>query len=388
MLNKAEYGKNKDGVDLAQINILMLVEQTTGLPIYYRLYSGDVPDVSTVRNTIAAHSRLLSNDDNKFIFVTDRGYISNANIDDFIRNNISFVTNTKVNQSKYIQQTIDSYSTHFTDPNYYNRFINQYVFTEETTWSYDSFPVQGRRQHKKDKIKVFLHMYYDRRIYEKHLETISYNLTSVRDKIIEKQELLPIEQKLRDEYIIEDSEKITIDILKVQEHLKYAGFRVLLTDTVKDPVLAHRIYNERNSVEYAFYTLKSRLSCNRFGVSNNRALEGKAFVQFLATSISTMVRSRLADYELKHKDAKDKFTLNDKSDNKVLKIMNNVMVTRFKDGLIFDEVIGQRKQLFVALGVPVPTVIKSKEEELEEELCAELDTINSVDELKEILEAI
>ena len=83
----------------------MLVEQMTGLPIYYRLYDGDVPDVSTVRNTIASHCRLFDNDENKFVFVTDRGYISNANIDDFIRNNLSFVTNTRVASTKFIQTT-------------------------------------------------------------------------------------------------------------------------------------------------------------------------------------------------------------------------------------------------------------------------------------------
>ena len=61
--------------------------------------------------------------------------------------------------------------------------------------------------------------------------------------------------------------------------------------------------------------------------------------------------------------------------------MNNVMVTKFNGGFIFSEVVGQRKRLFEALGVPVPTVIQSKEQELEEELCTELDEINSVDEL-------
>ncbi len=68
--------------------------------------------------------------------------------------------------------------------------------------------------------------------------------------------------------------------------------------------------------------------------------------------------------------------------------MNNVMVTKFNEGFIFSEVVGQRKRLFEALGVPVPTVIQSEEQELEEELCTELDEINSVDELMEIIEPI
>ena len=78
----------------------------------------------------------------------------------------------------------------------------------------------------------------------------------------------------------------------------------------------------------------------------------------------------------------------DKSDRKVLDLMNNVMVTKFNEGFIFSEVVGQRIRLFEALGVPVPTVIHTKEQELEEELCPELDEINSVDELMDSIEQI
>ena len=81
-----------------------------------------------------------------------------------------------------------------------------------------------------------------------------------------------------------------------------------------------------------------------------------------------MVRNRLKNYELFAKDAKDNFALVYESDNKVLQILNNIMVTKFKDGLLYDEVVGKKKRLFEALGVPIPTVVTSDYENENEEI--------------------
>ena len=81
-----------------------------------------------------------------------------------------------------------------------------------------------------------------------------------------------------------------------------------------------------------------------------------------------MVRNRLKNYELNAKNAGDNFTLVYESDNKVLQMLNNIMVTKFKDGLLYDEVVGKKKCLFAALGIPVPTVVTSdyKDEDISE----------------------
>ena len=81
-----------------------------------------------------------------------------------------------------------------------------------------------------------------------------------------------------------------------------------------------------------------------------------------------MVRNRLKNYELFAKDTKDNFALVYESDNKVLQILNNIMVTKLKDGLLYDEVVGKKKRLFEALGVPIPTVVTSDYEDENEEI--------------------
>ena len=57
-LTHIEYGKNKDDDALPQLNVLFLVDQKSGLPIFYRFYDGNVPDVSTIRHTIADQALL------------------------------------------------------------------------------------------------------------------------------------------------------------------------------------------------------------------------------------------------------------------------------------------------------------------------------------------
>ena len=68
--------------------MVLLVEQKTGLPLYYRLYDGAVTDISTVRRTIADEVRL--DIARKYIMVADKGYPSKNNIDDALRNNVRF----------------------------------------------------------------------------------------------------------------------------------------------------------------------------------------------------------------------------------------------------------------------------------------------------------
>ena len=368
-LSKSDFGKNKDGDDLRQINMVLLVEQKTGLPLYYRLYDGAVPDISTVRRTIADEVRL--DIARKYIMVADKGYPSKNNIDDALRNNVRFLFNLKVQCGmQAVCAAIDDNRNKFFDANNYIRYIGQYCCTEEYDWKYDEFPLKGKRAQNKAKEKCYLHMYFDNNIYTSCRNILCDNVATVKENLYSGQVLSSVDMELSDRFIdkSEDEMSYTINNAKIEEALKYKGFRVLISDSIKDPLVAYTAYQERNQVEYAFHTLKSRLNCNRFHVSKDNTLEGKVFVQFIATIISLMVRNRLKNYELFAKDAKDNFALVYESDNKVLQILNNIMVTKFKDGLLYDEVVGKKKRLFEALGVPIPTVVTSDYENENEEI--------------------
>lgn len=366
-LSAAEFGHNKDGDELSQVNLLFLTEQSTGLPLFYRAYDGAVPDVSTLRNLIATRARLKLNDN--VIFVSDKGYMSASNIEDCLRNNIHFIFNCKIsgNGKTFVQSLIDEHLHDLINTNNKVRSLKQYVVSGEIDYRYDSFLVKDKRSIKKDTARLFYHVYYDDDIKKRAFDVLTDNLCLIREKYNSGETLSAFEQKYVDEYMDIDDGKATINMAKQNEHLKYSGIRVLLSDTVKCPLQAHQAYDDRNMVEYAFNTLKSRLKCNRLRCHNDNSLRGKIFVQVLACSIAIMLRNRIAQYNASNPAPNSRFSLIYDSDHKLLSKLNNVMVTRFNNGWYFDEVVGYKKDLFKAIGVDIPSVSAGNDDLVEDE---------------------
>lgn len=75
-INSAEYGYNRDGLHLPQINLCMAVN-TSRSPIYFRMIRGSIPDVSTVEHTA---NELKSLGYSSIHLVFDRGFYSENNI--------------------------------------------------------------------------------------------------------------------------------------------------------------------------------------------------------------------------------------------------------------------------------------------------------------------
>ena len=72
----------------------MVVNQLTGEPVYYRTYSGNVPDIVTVKHLLQEHARIRLDSD--AVIVADKGYGSVSNIHRFYQNKTSFLINLKV----------------------------------------------------------------------------------------------------------------------------------------------------------------------------------------------------------------------------------------------------------------------------------------------------
>ena len=157
-LRFANFGKNKDGDDLYQYNVLMLVEQDSGIPLFYRAYNGAVPDIVTLRRTIADATRLKFN--KNIVFVCDKGYPSASNIDDCLRNNISFVFNMRTNiKNCLIQQEIDEAYNRLISRASFNKKLNQHVYTVKLKWKYASTLVEGKNRRFDEEKELFLHFY-------------------------------------------------------------------------------------------------------------------------------------------------------------------------------------------------------------------------------------
>ena len=124
---QAQWGHNKDLVAIPRLNVLLVIDQKTGAPVYFRSFDGNVPDSSAIRNTIADCTRMGLLSDPGFVLVSDKGYTSVSNIDDCLRNNLDFIFNTRVKAGGIASQAVCDHYSELLDWNRRDPFLKQTV---------------------------------------------------------------------------------------------------------------------------------------------------------------------------------------------------------------------------------------------------------------------
>ena len=74
-ISSVEFGKNKDLISAPQTNVLLVLDQQSGEPVYFRNFPGNVPDVCTVRNTLSELT-MSGIDYSLIVLAMDKGYLN------------------------------------------------------------------------------------------------------------------------------------------------------------------------------------------------------------------------------------------------------------------------------------------------------------------------
>ena len=85
-----EWGYNRDKEKLPQINLGVMCDIKTGIPLHYRTNPGSIVDVTTLKNSIKYLQAYCLTD---IIMILDRGFCSTANIENMAskENNLKFI---------------------------------------------------------------------------------------------------------------------------------------------------------------------------------------------------------------------------------------------------------------------------------------------------------
>lgn len=139
----------------------MLVNQQTGCPLYYRHNAGSTPDVSTFNHLLKEYARMGLN--RRAILVADKGYGSVKNIHKLYQDNQSFILNMKLSFG-ICKNLIAKNLSYLLDDCSYNRKLGQNVLTEEIDWSYPGNFNRDSVRGKREKGRMFIHIYLDHEI--------------------------------------------------------------------------------------------------------------------------------------------------------------------------------------------------------------------------------
>ena len=89
---------NHNGVISQEVRLIYVVQQRTGMPLFFRYVAGNVIDVSTITRTIA---ELKANGVNTKFAILDAGYYTEVNADALIDAGVSFMARMKSNFKVY-----------------------------------------------------------------------------------------------------------------------------------------------------------------------------------------------------------------------------------------------------------------------------------------------
>jgi transposase len=318
-IHESEYGHNRDNENLPQINICMLFGEHSLLPIYQTVYHGSLNDVSTLYCTINELSAVSNG--TKFIITMDKGFFSESNIDIMVDKKIGrgFIIGTPFTNNLVVG-LIDKHRNIDQNPNNLVDKSRNSLFgiTEEI--------IYGTKKH-----KLFAHIYFNPTKYLIKKEQLLDDITSLKRLINENRKLSKSNKKEIEKYLTiyfddDNNKKIRTNTMVFDNELKFAGWYILISDTITDVEEANRIYRTKDVVEKSFNNIKNRLLLNRIRVHSSDRMQNKLFISFISLILISLVYKYM-----KKNDLYKKYTLNDIFDKtKLLKKIkiNNCAIYR------------------------------------------------------------
>ena len=80
----------------------------------------------------------------------------------------------------------------------------------------------------------------------------------------------------------------------ISQHIsRYAGFQGLLSNGIKDPIEAMRVYRDKDAVEKCFDDLKNSLDMKRLRMHQSSTVDGRLFIQFIALILISALRQKM-----------------------------------------------------------------------------------------------
>lgn len=272
----ASWGKNKQDLNIPQVNLMMLADQRSGRPLYYEMFDGSIPDV---KKAMSIFEELLHIGARSFVAVMDRGFYSLYNLDGIINLGYHFLVCVPIDKVKLFKESIMQANQAFLRGDKYCSSIDQNVFSTEQTVTVTS---NGKRKN----IKLYVHVFYDQERAGCQTKNIQRRREEIIKQLHEHATLDADNQQFADTYLTQDENGcISLNNKAFQEASNRAGIFVVVSDIVKKGHIAYMAYRDRKVIEDCFRDLKVKLNFDRFYVSDDRSLVGKCFVEFIAVSL-------------------------------------------------------------------------------------------------------
>jgi len=331
-----KWGYNRDNEKLPQLNLAMLFGQKSALPVYYHRIPGSISDVSTLRNLLLTFKTL---DVTRMHYVMDKGFYSRKNVDALVENRDRFTLSVPLT-NKWLLEAIDDVYENIHGPDGYRKLDDEILYVHSRLYSWG-----------KQKRRCYLHMYYNATNRARDVDKFNEKLLQYKAEI-ESGKPVADHQKAYEDFIIQKTTpkrglQVSFNSVAVSQHIsRYAGFQALLSNGIKDPVEAMRVYRDKDAVEKCFDDLKNSLDMKRLRMHTAATVDGRLFVQFIALILISAIRK-----ELRSSGLIEKYTVRE-----LLQEMKTLTKVKYsgKYGYILTEITKAQRDILKALDITLP----------------------------------
>jgi transposase len=276
----AEWGYNRDGEKLPQINMGCYIQQQSGLPIFYVTYPGSIIDKSHMPYIMEYNKDL---DINNVIFVMDRGFCSTRNLQWLHSNNMQYVMGV----DKFHKATgaaIDQVKDNIISLR--NR-VKEGVYSETIHSRFYG-------------ITSYMHIFYNNELSEIQRTNLFRRVEDNTDKLRQLQTITPKEAKkfsrFHDINIYGNNFSYELNFDKIDVEAGHCGFFCILSNIDKPKGEILEIYNRKDEIEKGFDDLKNYLDMKRVRVHSDAAIGGKLFCAFIALIAASQISEKLRSF--------------------------------------------------------------------------------------------
>jgi transposase len=279
LIDFVRYGYNRDKEKLPQVNLLMVSGETNHIPLYFRVLPGSVKDVSALCETLETLDAI---DAKRLHLVMDKGFYSEANIDEMYGKHIRFLVGAPFTVGYANELVKKARAEGMRSHENYRRVFEDEVYakSELTNWKGHRFYTHVYF----DSLKAELeNRKFDRKLYDRFKELEEGNADDGQKAFYQK--------FFRVKETPKRGRRVEYNQEAIDSHRENtAGWFVLATNDIKDPVDALEIYRMKDTAEKAFDDLKNDLDCKRLRIHSNQAMEGRLFIQFIALILSAKIK--------------------------------------------------------------------------------------------------
>ena len=266
-IQDTEWGYNRDGERLPQINLGCYLSQETGLPVFYVTYPGSIVDKSHLSYMMAYNAELGIKDVG---FVMDKGFCTTDNVRYLKASRLDFVLGVEIGH-KATKGAVDAVREGMvsmrnrTQQGVYAKTVRGMFYGAYTT----------------------MHVYHDPSLAERQRRDLFRTVEAWEERLSQLKQLTIREAKRYQAYFSIDLAKdgsfvFERDYDKIDSAAKNNGYFCILTNTEMDSSGVLEVYRRKDMLEKGFDDLKNHIDMKRMHTHTTATTDGKLFLAFCA----------------------------------------------------------------------------------------------------------